>query len=266
MFLRVAALLFCSLAVLSVPSQGGQEQCSGAFPAFDGAPNDRGRMGYIDSAGRVVIDFSFYSAQPFSEGLACVTITRDGKQGYIDKTGKIAIEPKFDWAFPFKEARAKIQINGKWGYVDPIGKVIVEPKLEDADNFYEGLAAVKLFGKWGYIDTNGKPVIPPVFDRANRFSEGFACVLKNGQLGYIDKSGKWVITPRLERLPSLTDELQVTNFKEGLAVAKRGKQYGYFTVTIGLLVRNEDRDQPIIVLSKFAQSLAQAGQPTPPTV
>jgi hypothetical protein len=38
-----------------------------------------------------------------------------------------------------------------------------------------------------------------------------------------------------------------------------------FTVTIGLLVRNEDRDQPIIVLSKFAQSLAQAGiQPTPP--
>ena len=45
-------------------------------------------MGYINSSGQVVIDFRFYAAQPFSEGLASVRINQDGKDGYIDKVGQ----------------------------------------------------------------------------------------------------------------------------------------------------------------------------------
>jgi len=185
------------------------------------------KVGFIDASGKLVIDFNFYSADPFSEGLACVTLVRDGKEGYINAKGQVVIEPKFDWAFPFQERRAKVRLNGKWGYIDPSGNIVVEPKFEEADNFYEGMARVKVAGKWGYIDPAGKFVIPALFDAANRFSEGLACVLKNNRLGYLDRSGEWVIPAQFERMSSPTDALFLTNFKEGLAVAKKGGQYGY---------------------------------------
>ena len=109
------------------------------------------KVGFIDSKGKLVIAFSFYAADEFSEGLAQVTFVRDGKQGYIDTSGRTVIEPQFDWAFPFRESRAKVRINRKWGYIDPTGKIIVEAKFDEADSFYEGLARVKLDGKWGYL-------------------------------------------------------------------------------------------------------------------
>ena len=54
-----------------------------------------GHMTYIDKTGKVVIDnleqgYNYYG---FSEGLARVSIGKDGneKYGFIDKTGKIVI-------------------------------------------------------------------------------------------------------------------------------------------------------------------------------
>jgi len=126
--LTILALLLGCVGVLAQPLHQDQSKyCCGPFLVSRG-----GLMGYINSSGEVVIDFRFYAAQPFSEGLASVRINQDGKDGYIDNTGRFVIDPNFDWAFPFKEARAKVRVNGKWGFIDPSGRWIVEPTLEDA--------------------------------------------------------------------------------------------------------------------------------------
>ncbi len=218
--------MLLQISVQTATACEGEKSSTVLFPVSseNGAVS---KVGFIDSKGRLVIDFSFYAADEFSEGLAQVTFVRDGKQGYIDTLGRTVIDPQFDWAFPFRESRAKVRINRKWGYIDRTGKIIIEAKFDEADSFYEGLARVNLAGRWGYIDKSGKLVIPFQFEGANRFSEGLACVVKNERLGYINKFGQWVIAPRFEPIPSPTEALFVSNFSEGLAVIKKGNQYGY---------------------------------------
>ena len=61
--------------------------------------NRNDKWGYIDRKGIVVINPQFECADPFSEGLAAVTI-KDGnvyKYGYIDITGKFVIAPQFTY-------------------------------------------------------------------------------------------------------------------------------------------------------------------------
>ena len=54
--------------------------------------------GYIDTKGNLQVPLRFSDAKPFSEGVAAVSIIRDGaeKWGYIDKKGTFVIEPVYD--------------------------------------------------------------------------------------------------------------------------------------------------------------------------
>ena len=87
-----------------------------------------------------------------------------GKWGYIDPAGKMVINPQFDAASPFSEGLAHVRIGGKWGYIDPAGKMVINPQFDAASPFSEGLAYIKIGGnwrggRWGYIDPAGKMVI-----------------------------------------------------------------------------------------------------------
>ena len=68
------------------------------------------RYGYMDTAGRVVIQMQFKDARSFSEGLAAVEV--DGKWGYIDKSGKVAISRTLKAGWPFSEGLALIGNGG----------------------------------------------------------------------------------------------------------------------------------------------------------
>ncbi len=58
---------------------------------------ERGKYGYIDRTGRVVIPPQFVDAGNFSEGLAGVQLSKEGhKHGYIDTSGKMVIPPQFE--------------------------------------------------------------------------------------------------------------------------------------------------------------------------
>ena len=66
-----------------------------AVTTADGSFGGRGKTGYIDTKGKLVINYQFYEARPFWGGLARVTLdnSNDGKFGYIDKTGKFVWNP-----------------------------------------------------------------------------------------------------------------------------------------------------------------------------
>ena len=122
------------------------------------AVEEKGKYGFIDSAGKMVISPKYSSTQPFSEGLAAVTVGR--KTGYIDETGTVVIPPKYSWTFRFSEGLSRVSLGKKWGYIDKTGQMIIQPQYSGADDFSDGLAAVQIRGKWGYIDKNGHMVIP----------------------------------------------------------------------------------------------------------
>jgi hypothetical protein len=216
-------------ATLLILGEGlGAEKADEIGPLFNVVKGDK--WGYIDRAGRIVIELKFEGAGPFSEGLA--PFRQGGRWGFIDRTGAEVIKPQFSEVGPFSEGWAPYCLDDgqrrMWGYVDKTGKVVVPPALnwawplsdgrariilqgkhcfcDQKDNIFksrewgevgdysEGLAPVESRRnfKWGYIDKNTQFVIKPRFDSAHPFHEGLAAV---GQAGKIDRNHKLVRRP-----------------------------------------------------------------------
>ena len=170
-----------------------------------------GRYGYVNRAGKFVLEPQYDQALPFSDFLAAVK--KDGQWGYINGEGKFVIEPRFENGFLFSDGAAAVQEKGKWGFINRTGKFLVEPKYESAGIFRQGLAAVQWEGKWGFISKDGEMVVPPKFDQVYFFSEDRAGAMVNGLWGYVDRTGTFTVPPKYaEALP----------FSQGLAAVNRG--------------------------------------------
>lgn len=184
----------------------------------------KGRFGYIDKTGKVVIGATFYEAGQFSEGLATVRIGEAAQYGYIDRTGAVVIPPQFAWAEAFSKGFAVVHLGGRGGqysqptrstFVDENGKIMMGEFDFVGEGFSEDLAVVSVgrspAAKFGYIDRTGKMVVTPQFSEARGFSEGLACIRigddRTGKDGFIDKSGRIVIVPQFDRAGSFVDGL-----------------------------------------------------------
>jgi hypothetical protein len=76
-------------------------------------------------------DGAIDNAGAFSEGLCSVEKFDRGRQywGYIDTTGKIVIDfRQYSQVTPFKNGIAQVLVGGKIGYIDKTGKYIWEPQ------------------------------------------------------------------------------------------------------------------------------------------
>lgn len=91
------------------------------------------KYGYVDQAGKLVIQVQFDIARDFSEGWAAVNIGgreslfgggSGGKWGYIDKSGSWVIKPMFNMAYSFRNGRAKVEIGGQERIIDKTGMFI----------------------------------------------------------------------------------------------------------------------------------------------
>jgi hypothetical protein len=161
---------------------------------------ENGKYGYIDKAGKVVIQPQFENTMGFSEGLAATKL--GGKYGYIDLKGNWVIKPQFEFTYKFSDGLAMIRVDKKSAWIDRTGKVVISPQEfeKTALGFREGRLAVKKAGKWGYIDKTGKLVIEAKFDEARDFSGGVAQVVTvNHQHHWIDSNGKILWSQQLSK-------------------------------------------------------------------
>ena len=194
-----------------------------------------GKYGYIDRNGKFVIEPTFDSGHPFSDGLAWVEeeyrsgyIDKNGKwvisdstyqakssfingraivenyageEGVIDKTGKFVINPQFSRMLPDGD-RFIIKVGDEWGWCDAQGKIVINPQFSAI--FFTGfgdsdMAPVKIGDEWGYIDRKGKIVINPQFGLATSFIQNkWAWVTKDGKSGLIDRKGNYVVNPQFK--------------------------------------------------------------------
>jgi len=138
----------------------------------------------------------------FKEGLA--PFQEKGKYGFINLLGKVIVPAIYDYVYGFSEGLAMIRSGNKNGYINTKGTVVIEPNFAGAFNFHEGLGAVqkkislidsksgkKKSGlKWGYINSKGEIIIEPKFSAVSEFHDGLALVLDNDKYAYIDRTGK----------------------------------------------------------------------------
>jgi WG containing repeat len=87
----------------------------------------RGKWGYIDRTGKVVIKPRYLRAGHFREGFAAVNDKDSGGDFYIDKTGKPISSKRFTQCGEFQNGAARVKIDDKMGYINPAGKYIYEP-------------------------------------------------------------------------------------------------------------------------------------------
>ena len=157
-----------------------------------------GKYGYIDRNGKFVIEPTFDSGHPFSDGLAWVE--EEYRSGYVDKNGKWVIsDSTYQAKSSFINGRAIVEnYAGEEGVIDKTGKFVINPQfsrmLPDGDRFI-----IKVGDEWGWCDAQGKIVINPQFSAI--FFTGFgdsdmAPVKIGDEWGYIDRKGKIVINPQ----------------------------------------------------------------------
>src|SRR5690606_22116774 len=92
-------------------------RCGGSFGLCGYVQNHSGGklLPYTVPDGPVVIAFNFEEAKWFSEGLAAVRIK--GRFGYIDKRGTIIIPPRFNAAGEFRGGYAEVRLDGASGII-----------------------------------------------------------------------------------------------------------------------------------------------------
>jgi hypothetical protein len=236
MIRRILLLAFALLTVAS--SSAAQHVSDNWFPVYV-----KGKAGYIDRTGKIVLEPQFDEASYFSEGMARVSVGRDTiisegfSQGFIDETGKLVIQPKWDVVSHFSEGLAAVGFDQtkksfkvgnktlytsashtwyRWGFIDKTGKLVTETKFSDISDFRDGLAAANADPyepKYGFITKEGHWIIKPQFEHANQFSEGLARIFDKDKYGFIDRTGKVVIKPQFS---------WATDFSEGLACVRIG--------------------------------------------
>ena len=88
----------------------------------------REKWGYIDKAGRYVINALYDEGGIFSTGLAAVLW--NGRWGYLDRSGTFVITPRFDGAQPFQNGWADVRVGTRWGRTNRLGEVFFSDNAE----------------------------------------------------------------------------------------------------------------------------------------
>ncbi|WMJ85638.1 WG repeat-containing protein [Anaerocolumna sp. MB42-C2] len=124
------------------------------------------------------------------------------KYGYIDGAGKTVIQPTYDSAGNFSEGLAVVYNNNKNQVINQKGEVIFETEGWISE-FHNGLAAfydTKSDGKYGYINTKGKIIIKPQYNNAGDFRADHTAVVSKGDNYYvINNKGKALKTYRIHK-------------------------------------------------------------------
>jgi hypothetical protein len=235
-----ALLRICGLLALlssSTIALAQQSNSRNLFLIWD----ERGKYGFIDAAGRIVIKPQFDGALPFTEGVAAVSLDR--KWGFIDAAGEVVVPLSYYAVSPFSDGLAAVTIqDGRTarpcGYIDHTGQFVIRPQQKyTCQDFNEGFALVGVYNETagedfdGYINKKGELAIGGQYVRADPFSEGLALVVDFEKSVFINSQGETVIDLKgYEGRGTLSDQYEPAGpFSEGLAEVgiKVFSRYGY---------------------------------------
>ena len=175
-----------------------------------------GKLGYIDTKGKTIIEFTYDDSGHFSEGLAYFMSATE-KYGYIDTKGKIVINANWDYAEDFNLHKQAIVANEDdnfnyiYALINQKGESIVGG-LEDIEDHFDLYIIIK-DDVCSIINTKGKIVNDGTyhdFSVVGNFI--FLAVLDNDlaatKITIFNKNGK--VYQDIEITQAITDELDDT--------------------------------------------------------
>lgn len=159
----------------------------------------KGKVGFADSNGNVVIKCIYESAYPFSDGYAIVT--KSGKSGIIDASGKVVLPLKYNSINPWNNNLYLIKAGKVQGLATHSGKIVLPAK-------YSFVSKPNVYGK-ALIAVGGKQT-----------SLNKKRYMANAKLGIVNSEGSILVTPKYKGLYEFSvNQKNVFPYYEGTALA-----------------------------------------------
>lgn len=208
-----------------------QAQISRLFPI-----EIKGKWGYMDNQGKMIIDAQYDMADDFKDGYAVVAL--NNLPCVIDFGNKRVIDTGLYRIIGyFSEGLSCVRdYQNHFFYIDSKGTKVIRlsDSIYDARPFMNGVAVVAnqfdrheikfevdistIGFRFAYINKKGNYITPFIYDDADDMQDGIARVKKGTVFGLIDTSGTEIVKPVF----SLLDE-----FFEGKAAANANGKWGY---------------------------------------
>ncbi len=146
------------------------------------------KYGYINTKGKLVIDYQFVKARDFKDSIAIVG--NENKWAVINTEGKI-ISEWYDYLSDFYQNVAVYSLYKKYGFINKQGKIVSEgyTKIEIIN---EDLFLVHNLDKVAFTNSNGK-LITDWFEQQYGFNKNLCKVKKADKFAYINNLGTIII-------------------------------------------------------------------------
>lgn len=124
--------------------------CSNSGVVFVSDGKDKGYY-MVNLKGEKIGKDTYEDAKPFFDS-SITAVKKGGKWGFVDTNGKLIIDYQYEDAQPFGYDTGAVKVDGKWGFVAANNRMVIEPKYEDAKSFSaDKICPVMIDGKWGYL-------------------------------------------------------------------------------------------------------------------
>lgn len=179
----------------------------------------KGKCGYIDINGNIVLPLEYDSVSSFSGNYA--RVTKDKRTFIIDKTGREICDKLESLAFddePLEGYRAGVK-DGKYGLLDDAGNFVVPCEYDGMERWgFLPLLKVCKDDKWGILDLNGKEVLKVEYDNIDTpREEGIpVCVTAKWREreGVADQKGNFILNPDEFKSCRVVDSVPVIVVKD----------------------------------------------------
>lgn len=177
----------------------------------------KGKWGYINILGEIVIKPQYTYASPYNGGLAVVQ--QNKRLIVIDKKGKQPFDLKNYSVFGYSNsvAVAKNLSSNRYGVIDGSGKFIFQADYQAISTFYNGVARAEKGGKWALINTKGQQLTKLEYDEI-QYPEATPSVnllaVRIGNLwGAIDYEGKLTIPVKYRNELKFSPDTHLSSFE-----------------------------------------------------
>jgi hypothetical protein len=255
----IALLAFFAVGVFAQTAASYDE----TRPASEGlqAVSLKGKWGFIDGAGKVIVQPKYARVDDFSQGFATVDLKEEGPStGLIDKTGKVIVPTKYDGA--------KTESCPKENPIFCYGDMAV---------FYTNSTGIGKVGKEGLFNKAGKEVVSSnlgyYFCDPINGGVAFYTFPKSGpsKMGYVSKAGKVTqptkyTTGEYQQCPEeITDGLvsvPMPKSKQGVLDINTGKEIvppkysSAYHIGSGFIAVEDDEKDTRMIFNKAGKMIA----------
>jgi len=155
--------------------------------------NDYYSIFYLNGNLKVYMNYPFARFHSYKDGMALVA--HKGKYGFINRDGLLLVSTQYDEARPFSNGLAAIRIGTIWGYIDKNERFIANPYYDESKDFDEKAAIVIKSGKYGLINKQGKETVKPQCEAIVLLKSGNYLLKKEGRYGIANAKGEESINP-----------------------------------------------------------------------